>query len=876
MNKFTKFKIILSLLPCLISFEVTQAQTWTQKHKLVPSDRDSNMFFGSNYGLFNIYSGGPQTVCVSDSFAIVGAPTSAFYNNNPTQIGAAYIYKLNTLGNWIQTQKLQASDPEEKARFGCSVSISGNYAIIGARFASYGLTHSDSVYSAGAAYIFERNISTGVWEQKQKLLGVRVDSWAYEGFGFAVGISGSYAVVGQTGGWPQSGAVYFIERNSSTGVWESTPRIQSSDIDTIIDNDSFGSSVSIDGTDAIVGAYRESDGDPFISAWSPGAVYHFQRVAAGNWVEKQKIMEPNRELEASFGCSVSISGNLLLIGSKSRTDATGADELDYTGAAYLYERAVTSAGWTLKQKLLSPNRSVINPEPGGGNFGASVCLSGDRMIIGHDSHRRDANEANYLYGAGAAYVFAKCDAGYWKSLQKIVPTVRDSFEYFGTSVSISGNYAFVNSFNNKDASEANFLKDAGSVYVFTGANTTICCPITASSFLPYEVCPGGSLNISVNGGYDSYSWSPSTALNTTTGATVTSSPTSTVTYKVVGVISGGCVDTAKIVVTQGGFVTITASSNSTVCMGTSTTLSVMGADIYTWYPSSGLSATQGASITASPTISTTYTVIGVNSCNSDTTSTMVTVIPGAIITAGSPATICSGTGSTVTLTASGGTSYTWSPSSTLSSKTGASVIATPVTSTTYSVTGMVGDCSSNLVSISVTVINPVTPTITYNSGTHVLTSSSFNSNQWYLNGTLIAGATSQTYLATQNGNYTVKMTDSYGCSATSTAFSVTNIGTGITELADPALILIYPNPVTNSINISLPDQLFSNHNVLFKVYDLTGKEIMSEVFSDTKSQDVITINNPLADGMYLYKITVSSVQTENSILNKRGTFIVLR
>ena len=876
MNKFTKFKIILNLLPCLICFEASQALTWTQKHKLVPSDRDSNMAFGIYEALLNVWSGGPNAIAVSDSFAIIGAPTYSPSNNNPGEIGAAYIYKLNTLGNWVQAQKLQASDPEQKARFGNSVAISGNYAIVGARFADIGLTAADSINASGAAYIFERNTSTGVWVQKQKLLGSRIDSMQYEGFGFAVSISGTYALVSEHGYYGIPGSAYIFERNSGTGVWEKKPRIVPSDpaTDPNGDGDDFGCSVSIDGGDAVIGAYREYD-DPWTNdAWFPGAAYHFQRDASGNWVQKQKLMDPNREHEASFGCSVSISGNNLLIGSTSITDATGADPFDYAGAAYMYERAGTSAGWTLKQKIIAPNRAELTVA--GHGFGRTVSLSGDRAIIGKYKDRTDATEGNYLVGAGAAYVFERCSEGYWKSLQKIVPTVRDSLVNFGQGVAISGNYAFVSSYNNKDASEANPLIGSQSVYVFTGANTTICCPITASSFLPYEVCPGGSLNISVNGGYDSYSWSPSTALNTTTGATVTSSPTSTVTYKVVGVISGGCVDTAKIVVTQGGFVTITASSNSTVCMGTSTTLSVMGADIYTWYPSSGLSATQGASITASPTISTTYTVIGVNSCNSDTTSTMVTVIPGAIITAGSPATICSGTGSTVTLTASGGTSYTWSPSSTLSSKTGASVIATPVTSTTYSVTGMVGDCSSNLVSISVTVINPVTPTITYNSGTHVLTSSSFNSNQWYLNGTLIAGATSQTYLATQNGNYTVKMTDSYGCSATSTAFSVTNIGTGITELADPALILIYPNPVTNSINISLPDQLFSNHNVLFKVYDLTGKEIMSEVFSDTKSQDVITINNPLADGIYLYKITVSSVQTENNILNKRGTFIVLR
>ena len=801
MNKFTTFKIILHLLLFLLCFEASQAQTWTQKHKLVPSDRDSMMAFGVYEALSNVGSGGPNVIAVSDSFAIIGAATywggSA---NNPLEIGAAYIYKLNVSGNWVQAQKLQASDPESKARFGNSVAISGNYAIVGAKFANYGLTTADSIPSSGAAYIFERNTSTGVWAQKQKLLGTRIDSFQYSGFGFAVSISGTYALVSEHGYYGVPGSAYIFERNSGTGVWERKPRIVPSDpTSNIYNGDDFGCSVSIDAGDAVIGAYRYRENyDPLSAPWQPmsGAAYHFQRDGSGNWVEIQKLMEPNKELEASFGCSVSISGNNLLIGSASITDATGSDPLDYAGAAYMFERASASASWTLKQKIIAPNRAEYTVA--GHGFGHGVSLSGNRAIISKYRDRTDANEANYLIGAGAAYVFERCSEGYWKSLQKIVPTVRDSLVNFGQGVAISGNYAFVNSLNSKDTNEANFLKGAQSVYVFTGANTTICCSITAGSFLPYEVCPGGSLSITVNGGYDSYTWSPSTALSSTTGATVTSSPTSTVTYKVVGVSNGGCVDTAKVVVTQGGFVTITASANSTICMGTSTTIS-----------------------------------------------------------------------------ASGTTSYIWSPSNTLSSKTGASVIATPITSTTYSVTG-VGNCSSNVVSISITVVNPVTPIITYNSGTHVLTSSSFNSNQWYLNSILIAGATSQTYTATQNGSYTVKMTDSYGCSAISAAFAVTNVGTGITELADAGLISIYPNPVTNSINISFPDQLFNNHNILFKVYDLTGKEIMSEVFSDNKSQDIITINNPLADGIYLYNIIASVGQTQNNILNKRGTFIVLR
>ncbi len=80
-------------------------------------------------------------------------------------------------------------------------------------------------------------------------------------------------------------------------------------------------------------------------------------------------------------------------------------------------------------------------------------------------------------------------------------------------------------------------------------------------------------------------------------------------------------------------------------------------------------------------------------------------------------------------------------------------------------------CTDSSTATSVTVnALPATPTITRNGAQ--LTSSAASGNQWFLNGSIISGATGATFTATQNGNYSVTVTNASGCSATSTSILV--------------------------------------------------------------------------------------------------------
>jgi len=194
-------------------------------------------------------------------------------------------------------------------------------------------------------------------------------------------------------------------------------------------------------------------------------------------------------------------------------------------------------------------------------------------------------------------------------------------------------------------------------------------------------------------GATTYVWS--------TGATtacVTVSPTVSTVYTVTGT-TNGCSAQAVI----GVPVLNVTPTSTTICAGSSITLSASGELDYRW--STGATT---SSITVSPATTTTYTVIGGRTdgggfigCTLTKTIT-VTVLPIPTITVTS-ATICSG--NSATLTASGVTTYSWSTGATTSS-----ITVSPATTTTYTVNGSTSGCSAAQKATVVTVIP--TPTVT--------------------------------------------------------------------------------------------------------------------------------------------------------------------
>jgi len=158
---------------------------------------------------------------------------------------------------------------------------------------------------------------------------------------------------------------------------------------------------------------------------------------------------------------------------------------------------------------------------------------------------------------------------------------------------------------------------------------------------------------------------------------------------------------------------------------------------------------------------------------------------------------------------------------------------------------------------------PSTPTISNSGG--VLTSSSATGNQWYYNGTIISGATSQTYTPTQNGNYTVVVTTNGCTSNTSGAYNVT--GLGIEEL-NVYQLSVFPNPSQGEFNISFNATITESYTV--KIYDEIGKLVFDESISNQSGKYVKEVKlGEVASGMYNVVLSNGSNEVKQKVVIKR-------
>ena len=124
-----------------------------------------------------------------------------------------------------------------------------------------------------------------------------------------------------------------------------------------------GFSVSASGNFALIGAPLDDD-----NGADSGSAYVYQNVL-GAWIPVTKLNAPDGAVDDNFGFSVSISGNIALIGSPNDDD-TGAD----SGSVYVYENIAGT--WTFVTKLTAPDGAA------GDSFGYNVAISGDIAVIG--------------------------------------------------------------------------------------------------------------------------------------------------------------------------------------------------------------------------------------------------------------------------------------------------------------------------------------------------------------------------------------------------------------------------------------------------------------------------------------------------------------
>ncbi len=414
----------------------------TDVQKIVASDIEQDAWFG-------------YSVSISGDYAIVGAERK---NELPgTHLGAAYIFYRdpdNPSNNWNQVKKLVASDAKDDDHFGTSVSISGDYAIVGADAKN----EPPADDNEGAAYIFYRDPDnpSNNWNQVKKITAS--DSEQDARFGTSVSISGDYVIVGANGKNElpvndDEGAVYIFYRDpdNPSNNWNQVKKIVASDPE---QNAFFGVSVSISGDYAIVGANGMDD----IIEEDAGAAYIFYRDPdnpSNNWNEIKKLVASDRGTTDRFGISVSISGDYVVVGANLEDGDIGAE-----GASYIfYKDQGGTNNWGEVKKIVASDREA------NAFFGWSVSISGNYIVVGA---YQDLGSSGLE--VGASYIFYKDQGGVdnWGQVKKIVASDPEEFASFGWSVAIDGNNIISGAFRkNEPPADDN----EGAAYIF-GIETT--------------------------------------------------------------------------------------------------------------------------------------------------------------------------------------------------------------------------------------------------------------------------------------------------------------------------------------------------------------------------------------------------------------------
>ncbi len=447
-----------------------QSQSWDQLIKICASDRAANASFGTS-------------VSIDGDYAIVGVQGEDSGGNDA---GAAYIFKKNA-GTWTQIKKIVASDPTAADNFGRSVSISGDYAIVGAPSNQFDPGGNNPLSNAGSAYIFYKD-QGGVdnWGQIQKI--VALDRAQGDSFGSSVSISGNYLIVGAYAESHDEAGSNFLHAAGSayifykTGVttWDSGIKIVASDR---VADAYFGNSVSIYGDYAIVGApYEDKDAAGLNSVSRAGGAYIFYRTGTNSWTSRYKIVATDRESDDNFGISVSISGNYAIVG------APGEDPsaIQNAGSAYIFYRTATNT-WDSGTK-------IVAPDAGGSDlFGQAVAISGNFAAIGVSYEDENLLGGNTLNNAGSAYIFKRTGTTTWDSGTKAITTDRASNDWFGYSVSISGSNVILTApYDSEDALGANTLSSSGSAYIFGGS--PLVSTVSISNITSSTASSGGNVS----------------------------------------------------------------------------------------------------------------------------------------------------------------------------------------------------------------------------------------------------------------------------------------------------------------------------------------------------------------------------------------------
>jgi hypothetical protein len=310
-----------------------------------------------------------NSVCIHDNKAFVGDPKAKI---GVDKTGKVYVLE-NVNGNWQMTDSIKSMQPDLYEFFGSSIACSDNHLLVGAR------GNDDKGSNAGCLHVFE--LYNDQIYPKKTLYSPEPKAGAL--YGSSVSIDGDYAVIGapeynigasQFKGTGPSGHGIAVVCKSSGFDMQEIAFIRASDHD---NGSKFGQSVSIDGEWIAVGAYNQNDS---------GAVYLYKKPNTGwqDTVESQKIKSNTK---SAFGYAVDMQNDQLVIGA-----SYSSEYKSYNGRAYVYE--LNNDMWNEYASFNPVEISQLD------YFGSAVALDGDNIIAGA---KGDDDAGSYT---GALYRFA--------------------------------------------------------------------------------------------------------------------------------------------------------------------------------------------------------------------------------------------------------------------------------------------------------------------------------------------------------------------------------------------------------------------------------------------------------------------------------------
>ena len=379
-----------------------------------------------------------------------------------------------------ESAKLAATDGAAGDEFGISVAIDGDTVVTGAYRDDSMATDSDDGLDSGSVYVFDRDPESGKWSQTAKLTASNGDGGDRFGNSVAVdgdtAVVGAYLDDNPGIVLTDSGSVYVFTNQS--GVWSEALNLAAPDAAT---DDHFGRSVAVAGGTVLAGAPQDDDtGSAYVmeiagAGWTD-LVAEELTVSEGEYF--YRVLGLTNDQEYAFRVrSVNAAGNDPTAETRSATPMLTKPVKPTGLVAEARDRAV-ELSWDLSddstlsryQVLQHPEQSRLTASDGadGDRFGNAVAVDGGTAVVGAPEHDGTDTGGNAITNSGAAYVFTRDPlSGEWSQPIKLTASDGDTSDEFGYSVAVHGNTIVVGARQLDYQSGGQIVSRPGAAYVFT-------------------------------------------------------------------------------------------------------------------------------------------------------------------------------------------------------------------------------------------------------------------------------------------------------------------------------------------------------------------------------------------------------------------------